>query len=145
MSLVWRCLSELPKEDVYKLFVRLETPFPKGRFFSSSFEKPYRKTLERRLHTKFRFRSDVDPDDFDYTLHLWRKGDVVRQSVRVPIPGDVHAGTFSVNVNLKRTTPSTNYSISDYFRDEDYYSGVNVGTVLVKLRREWFRRSIPGP
>jgi len=135
VRMVWRCLSELPKEDVYKLFVRLETPFPKGRFFSSAFDKPYRKALERRLHTKFRFRSDVDPDDLDYPLHLWRRGDVVRQYVRVPIPGDAHAGRYSVNVNLKRTTPGTNYSISDYFRDEDYYSGVDVGTVLVRPGR----------
>ena len=132
ISLVWRCVSELPKEDVYKLFVRMETPFPKGRFFNGTYEKPYRKAVEKRLHTKFRFRSDVDPDDLDYPLHLWKKGDVVRQNVRVPIPGDAHAGAFSVNVNLKRTTPGTNYRLSDYFRDEDYYSGIGIGTVLVR-------------
>ena len=131
MSLVWRCVSELPEEDVYKLFVRLETPFPKGRFFSPAFEKPYRKALEKRLHRKFRFRSDVDPEDLDYPLHLWKRGDVVRHAVRVPVPADVQPGTYSVKVNLKRTTPGTNFSLSDYFRDEDYYSGVEIGTVVV--------------
>ncbi len=132
MSLVWRCLSELPEEDVYKLFVRLETPFPEGRFFNRVYEKPYRKALEKRLHKRFRFRSDVDPESLDYPLHLWKKGDVVLQSVRVPVPEDVQPGTYSVKVNLKRTTPGTNFSLSDYFTDVDYYSGVEIGTVLVR-------------
>jgi hypothetical protein len=132
MSFVWRCISELPDEDVYKLFVRLETPFPKGRFFSRAFEKPYRKVLEGKTHERFRFRVDVDPESLDYPLHLWRNGDVVRQDVRVPVPEDVCPGTYSVNVSLKRTTPGTNFSLSDYLRDEDYYSGVEVGTVLVR-------------
>lgn len=132
MSLVWRCLSELPKEDVYKLFVRLETPFPKGRFFHPAFEKPYRKALERKTKKRFRFRCDVDPESLDYPLHLWKKGNAVRQPLRVPVPADVHAGTYAVKVNLKRTTPGTNFSLSDYFKDEDYYSGVEIGKVMVK-------------
>jgi hypothetical protein len=132
MSLVWRCLSELPEEDVYKMFVRMETPFPRGRFFNRAYEKPYRKALEGRLHKKFRFRSDVDPESLDYPLHLWKKGDVVLHSVRVPVPSDVQPGAYSVKVNLKRTTPGTNFSLSDYFTDEDFYSGVEVGTVLVR-------------
>ncbi len=135
IGLLWSCASPAAEEDVYKLFVRLETPFPEGRFFREFYEKPYRKILESRLGKKFRFRSDIDPERSGYPLHLWTSGDVVRQVVRVAVPEDAFAGTYSVKVNLRRTTPGTNYRLSDYLRDEDYYSGVEVGSVLIGVDR----------
>jgi hypothetical protein len=132
ISLLWKCLSPLPREDVYKLFIRVNTEFPKGMLSTRSFEKPYRKFLERKLGKKFRFKVDVDPEGCEPPLHLWEKGELVRQIVMFTIPQDIFPGRCRVTVNLKRTPPSISFRISDYLQDEDYYSGVEVGSLVVE-------------
>jgi len=137
-SFVWRCLGPTAREDVYKLFIRMETPFPEGRLFREFYEKPYRKLLEKRLGTRYRFKVDADPEMIGYPLHLWREGQVVAQSVAFRVPLDVSPGLYTLKVNLRRASYTPNYRVSDYFRDEDYYSGVDVGSLLVEAGRSDF-------
>jgi hypothetical protein len=135
VRLLWHCYSPPAPEDVYRLFVRLDTPFPKGKWFMQPLEKPYRKILERRLGEHFRFRQDVDPETFDWPLHLWKQGQTVPETVTVGIPEDVAPGVYTVSVSLKRITHITNFAFSDYLREDDYYSGVHVGQVEIRRRR----------
>jgi hypothetical protein len=129
---VWRCLAPIPRENVYKLFIRAETPFPEGRLFRKFYEKPYRKLLEKRVGKRYRFKVDADPEMIGYPLHLWREGQVFTQTVAFQVPQDVSPGVYTVKVNLRRASFIPNYRLSDYFRDEDYYSGVKVGSFLVR-------------
>jgi hypothetical protein len=131
IDLLWRCLSPLPSEDVYRLFVRMDTDFPKGKLFTRRFEKPYRKFLEKKLGEGFRYTVNVDPESCEPPLHLWKKGEHVRQTVRFAIPGGLFPGRYHVKVILKRITASINFQLSDYLRDEDYYSGVEVGSLVL--------------
>ncbi|KPJ61388.1 MAG: hypothetical protein AMJ46_01445 [Latescibacteria bacterium DG_63] len=129
---LWKCLSPLPREDVYRLFVRLDTDFPRGTFFVERFDKLYRKLLERRTGERFRFREDVDPHSFPHPLHLWKRGEVVRQNIVFRIPEDLCPGTYRVEMNLRRVTPATNFHLSDFLQDRDYYSGIEVGSVELR-------------
>ena len=128
---LWRCNLPLPSEDVYRLFVRMETTFPKGPLFTPSLGKIYRKVLEKKLGVRFRFTVAVDPEDFACPLHLWEKGQVVAETVLVRIPADVAAGTYRVSVSLKHLVPIPNFTPRDYLRDDDYYSGIEIGRVEV--------------
>jgi len=132
INLLWKCLSPILPEDVYRLFVRINTDFPKRTLLARRFEKPYRKFLEERLGKKFRYRVDVDPEGCEPPLHLWKRGELVRQTVRFTIPSGLFPGRYRVKVNLKRITASANFHVSDYWRDEDYYSGVEVGSLVVE-------------
>ena len=132
VDLLWRCLSPLPREDVYKLFVRLDTSFPRGTLFTKAFEKPYRKFVEHKVGKKFRLRVDVDPEGWATPLHLWKRGESVAQIVKFVVPGDLFPGRYSVKVNLKRTAASINFHVSDYLRDGDFYSGIEVGNVVIE-------------
>jgi len=135
IGLFWKCISPLPREDVYRLFVRMDTDFPKGRLFEPSFEKPYRKFVEHRLGVKFRCKVDVDPETWIPPLHLWRKGELVREEVPFAVPAGLFPGKYAVKVNLKRVSASINFHVSDFLRDEDYYSGIETGNVVVGTRR----------
>ncbi|UCF79344.1 MAG: hypothetical protein JSW03_03600 [Candidatus Eiseniibacteriota bacterium] len=132
ISSLWKCLRPLPREDVFRLFVRFETDFPRGTFFHERFGKIYRKLLEGRLGTRFRFRVDLDPHSFDRPLHLWQSGEFVRQEITVAVPEDVSGGTYVVEMSLRRISPATNFRLSDFLQDRDYYSGVEVGRVEVR-------------
>jgi len=132
IDLLWKCLSPIAREDVYMLFVRMDTDSPKGTFLTKSFEKPYRKFLEHKLGKKFRIREDVSPEWCEPPLHLWKRGELIAQSVPFALPGDLSPGRYSVKVNLKRTPVSVNLHVSDFLRDEDYYSGLEAGSVVVK-------------
>jgi hypothetical protein len=151
INLLWKCLSSLPPEDVYGLFVRMDTNFPKGMLFTRRFEKPYRKFLEQKFGKKFRYRVDVDPESCEPPLHLWKRGEIVRQTVRFTIPEDLFPGRYGVKVNLKRVAASINFHVSDYLRDEDYYSGVEVGSLVVEEQnttkvgspRSWYVAGMP--
>ncbi|MFH0777898.1 MAG: hypothetical protein V2A71_04620 [Candidatus Eisenbacteria bacterium] len=127
----WRCISPLPSEDVYKLYIRMESSFPRGPLFSEAYEKPYRKLLERRLGKRLRFRADVDPENSDRPLHLWKRGERIHQIVPVPVSPDLVPGEYSVRVSLRRTSFLNNYRFSDYLKDEDYYSGVEIGRLHI--------------
>ncbi len=127
----WRCIAPLPRGDVHRLFVRLETEFPKGALYWKGIEKPYRKLLERRTGRKFRFRHDVDPHSFVRPLHLWRKGEIVRESFIVVLPEDLASGKYRVEMSLKRISGGIKFRLSDYLVDRDFYSGVEVGTIEV--------------
>ncbi|MCX5800457.1 MAG: hypothetical protein NTX17_03615 [Candidatus Eisenbacteria bacterium] len=129
---LWKCLSPLPREDVYKLFIRMDTEFPRGRFFAKSLGKPYRKLLERRVGKRFRLKVDVDPEGCEPPLHLWKRGELVEQVVTFPVPLTLSPGRYSVKANLRRTPASMDFHVSDYLRDEDYFSGVEIGSVVVR-------------
>ena len=134
----WKCISPLPREDVFMLFVRADTDFPKGKFFSPAIEKPYRKFLERRCGMKFRIRQDFDPEQCEPPLHLWNAGDSVVQVVSLRVPPNSAPGKYTLKANLMRIPVSVNLRVSDYLRDEDYYSGVTIGDLIVDANR-------PGP
>jgi hypothetical protein len=132
ISSLWKCLSPLPREDVYRLFVRLDTEYPKGMFFTERLDKLYRKLLERKTGEKFRFRKDVNPHNLAHPIHLWKRGELIRQNVVFSVPADLAPGRYRVEMSLKRVTPATNFRLSDFLRDKDYYSGIEVGHVELK-------------
>jgi hypothetical protein len=98
--------------------------------------KPVRKVIERLHHERYRFRMDHLPVGGAYGVDRWRPDEVVRDSFAIQVPGDVAPGAWRVEARMIAQAPYPNYRLSDYFHDDDYYSGLPIGTVTIQPHRE---------
>ena len=126
----WRVLTRLPAGS-YDVAMRFDRPVPGARGCPAWCAKPLRKLIEKRRGERYRFRVDHIPTDGDYGVDLWSPFEVVRDSMSVVVPGDVAAGDYQVQVRMLRQPHYPNYHLGDYFFDQDYYSGVPVGTLTI--------------
>ena len=81
-----------------------------------------------RAITKFRTRLLLG----EYGVDLWRWSEAVEDSFAVVVPRDAAAGRYDVRVRLLSQPHYPNYRLSDYFFDDDYYSGRRVSTLDVR-------------
>jgi hypothetical protein len=94
--------------------------------------KPYRKLVEARDGRRYRFRYDHLPGEGQFNVDRWPPGRVVRDSFIVAVPADVAPGTYDMEMRLNAPPGHyPNYRLSDYFSDDDYYSGLRVARVRV--------------
>jgi hypothetical protein len=126
--LEWRARARAAAGS-YSVSVRFDRPLPDGWSPPALVGKPARKLLERSRGERYRFRVDHIPLDGAYGVDLWSPGEIVRDSVALAVPHDVAAGTYSVQVSLRREPHYANYHLGDYFFDRDYYAGVAVDTL----------------
>jgi hypothetical protein len=65
-------------------------------------------------------------------VDLWTPADVVRDSFVLVVPPDVAEGAYRVQIRMLRQPNYTNLRLSDWFFDDDYYSGEPVGVLVVR-------------
>ncbi len=127
----WRAPERLPAGS-YRVPVRFDAPLPGGFEPPAWIAKPARKVFELTRGARWRFRSDHLPVDGRFAPDLWTPDLVVRDSFRVAVPPDVADGRYEVQIRMRHSAIYPNYRLSDYFSDDDYYSGVPVGTFDVR-------------
>ena len=141
----WRALEPL-RAGSYSVSVRFDREdLPGGFRPPATIAKPARKLLEAVRGERYRFRGDHQPARGAYGVDLWRPDEIVRDSFEVVIPGDIAEGIYTVQVRMISQPIYPNYRLSDYARDDDYYAGLPVGSLLVARdapaqRREAARR-----
>ncbi len=118
----------------YSVAVRFDRPMPADFRAPAWFAKPARKFYEKRAGERYRFRADHLPASGTYGLDLWRPGEVVGDTARVVVPADVAPGEYEVQVRILRQPHYPNYHLRDFLMDQDYYTGVPVGTLRVLPR-----------
>jgi hypothetical protein len=127
----WRALRPMAP-GCYSVAVRFDRPLP-GRFRPpAALGKPVRKLIERVHGERYRFREDHIPVGGEYGVDLWTPGQVVRDTFTITVPRDVAAGEYQVGIRMLVGPHYANYRLSDYFFDDDIYSGIHVGAFTVR-------------
>jgi hypothetical protein len=94
--------------------------------------KPYRKWVESRRGERFRFRQEHLPGEGEFNVDRWPAGRIVRDPFVVPVPTDIVPGTYLMKVRMLAPPGHyPNFRLSDYFSDDDYYSGLPVARVRI--------------
>jgi len=136
----WRALGPLPAGS-YHVAVRFDRALPGGFAPPRAIGKPARKLIEALSRVRYRFRADHLPTSGEYGVDLWMPSEVVRDSFEFEIPRDVADGAYLVRVQMFRQPHYGNLSLSDYFLDDDFLSGVETGRLIVARDK---RRLAPG-
>lgn len=129
----WRATRPMAP-GYYVVAVRFDRPLPGGWQPPDAVAKPVRKLVERVRGERYRFREDHLPVGGAYGVDLWTPDQVVRDSFTVTVPHDVADGVYQVRVRMLVQPHYANYRLSDYFRDDDYYAGLEMGRFVVKRR-----------
>lgn len=130
----WRATRPMPP-GYYVVAVRFDCPIPGGWQPPAAVAKPVRKLIERVRGERYRFREDHLPVGGAYGVDLWTPDQVVRDSFTITVPRDVADGVYQVGVRMLVQPHYANYRLSDYFRDDDYYAGLKMGSFVVKRSR----------
>lgn len=88
--------------------------------------------IERVHHERYRFRADHLPVNGAYGVDLWGRDEVVRDSFAFVVPADAAPGTYRVQIKIFRQPHYPNLRLSDYFLDDDFYSGIPAGEFEVQ-------------
>jgi hypothetical protein len=96
--------------------------------------KLWRKLVERLRHERYRFRADHLPTDGAYGVDRWLPGEVVCDSFRVVVPGDVAAGEYAVKVTMTHQPHYPNLRLRDLTSDDDVLDGVTMARLRVTAR-----------
>ncbi|HKQ58888.1 MAG TPA: hypothetical protein VJY35_13570 [Candidatus Eisenbacteria bacterium] len=129
----WRATRRMTAGS-YIVAVRFDRALPDSARPPRLFAKPARKLIERANGERYRFREDHLPVGGAYGVDLWRPDQVVRDSFTVVVPRDVADGTYRVQIRMLVQPHYANYRLSDYFLDEDYYTGLEVGSLTLQRR-----------
>jgi hypothetical protein len=140
----WRAEGALPRGS-YLVSVRFDRALPGGFVPPRPVGKPVRKLIEKIDRERYRFRADHLPVGGDYGVDLWRPDEVVADSFAVAVPGDAAPGEWRVRVRFIAQAPYPNYRLSDYFFDDDYYSGAVVADLRITPRTGVHGAGDPSP
>ena len=128
----WALAGDAPlPAGSYQIFVRLETPAPRGAIYVESFDKLHRKLEERIRGMRWRVRETHLPLAGIYGPDQWRPGEVIEDRSRFAIPRDAAPGRWDVRVRMIRTPHYVNLGVRDYLRDDDRFNGPVVGRVTI--------------
>jgi len=119
----WRVLEPLPPGE-YHVAVRFDRALPGGFAPPAAIAKPIRKMIERLRGERYRFRDEHLPAAGGYGVDAWRPDEVVRDSFEYVVPREAAEGAYLVRVKMLRTPHYPNLRLSDYFSDDDLFSGI---------------------
>lgn len=131
MTCYWECLKEDFTLRQYRVFVRFDTEYEHCFMYSRRWSKLYRRVLEAINRERYRFRESHVPVDGFYPPYMWRVGDVIADTFVASIPEKVRPGAYDVKIKLMDVPFGPNYTLSDFFSDDDIYDGVRVGSILI--------------
>ncbi|HEY6867226.1 MAG TPA: hypothetical protein VI792_08215, partial [Candidatus Eisenbacteria bacterium] len=126
----WRALEAYPAGS-YRVAVRFDRALPGGFRPPRPIGKPARKLLERLTGVRYRFRDEHLPADGEYGVDLWRPDQVVRDSFELEVPRDVADGAYQVRIQMYHEPHYPNLRLSDYFFDDDFFSGIVAGRLII--------------
>jgi len=129
----WRATRPMPP-GYYIVAIRFDRALPGGYRPPAAIGKPFRKLVERLRGERYRFRADHLPVGGVYGVDRWTPEQVVRDSFAFTVPHDVADGTYRVGIRMIVQPHYANFRLSDYFLDDDLYSGLRMGTIAIRRR-----------
>lgn len=131
MNITWVAERRCPFSS-YIAYLRFDTAFPKNSLYRAAFGKPYRKAVEFLSRRRFRFRIDFQPLSGLFPPDSWPPMREVRDHVRVAIPRDIAPGSYTISLKMAEKPQYPNYVLKDILTDDDFYSGVAVGSITIR-------------
>ena len=116
----------------YTTHVRFDTDFPRNSAYWRWYGKIYRKVLEKMKGTRYRFRIDSQPLGGILPPDTWPLATEVADSVIISVPPDAAPGLYTISVRMSQKTQYPNYRAADLLTDEDFFSGANVGRLIIE-------------
>jgi hypothetical protein len=116
----------------YHVAVRFDMPLPPGTPAApAALSKVWRKLVEKLHHERYRFRADHLPTDGAFGVDRWSADEVVRDSFRVVVPGDVAPGEYAVKVMMTHQPHYPNLRLNDLTSDDDLLDGVTMARLRI--------------
>jgi hypothetical protein len=131
MNITWVAERRCPFSS-YVAYLRFDTGFPRSALYREAFGKPYRKAIEFLSRRRFRFRIDFQPLGGLFPPDSWPPMREVRDRVRVAIPRDLAPGSYTISLKMAEKPQYPNYVLKDIVTDNDFYSGVAVGSITIR-------------
>jgi hypothetical protein len=132
IALCWTSTGETEFGLPFYWTVRFETGFSKGSFYRKWYGKQYRRRVERSRGELYRYTVSGRLAGEGRQPDMWKAGEKIRQEIRVRIPAGMADGEYSVGITLERRTYLPNRRITDYFLNEDSYTGFKAGKVTIR-------------
>ena len=128
----WKAARPVSYGLPFEIVVRLDTAFPKGRFYRDWYGKQYRRVVERRERRWYRFTWTARLRSGSAQPDLWRPGETRRQDFAIPLPSALAPGAYEMRVLARRAPYLPVRTPADYLSNEDSQSGTPVGMVYVQ-------------
>ncbi len=116
----------------YISFLRFDTDFEKNSLYREWYGKIYRKLLEKKKGIRYRFRIDRLPLNGIFPADMWPVGREIMDEVTINIPTDISPGEYIISLKMAKRTQYPNYYVKDILGDDDFYSGVPVGKIVIE-------------
>jgi len=128
----WRKAAEgISYEMPWTVQVRIQRDFPKGRLYSPAYGKVYRKAIELLRGERYRWRQSHLPAAGAIPPPRWGSW-IVKDEVAFRVPPWMKPGVYEVTVSIGPESVYPNFALKDFLSDDDRYSGVTVGEVVVE-------------
>jgi len=125
-TLYWERIQEVEFGLPLVCTVRLDTSYPKGNFYRDWYSKLYRRNLQERTGTRYRYTfSGLVRGEYAYP-EGWTAGEVIPQEFSVFLPVNMKSGDYQMRVKVWRESYLRNRKLEDYFLDSDSRQGVPV-------------------
>lgn len=124
--------SERMEPGTYIVYVRFDAEFEKGALYRSRYGKIYRKALERIRGETYRCRYDALPFEGIYPPDKWIPRQVLRDHIRVPVPGYISKGVYTISVKMDNAPHYSNLRMKDLLRDDDFYDGPDLMEIRIE-------------
>ncbi|MBN2185758.1 MAG: hypothetical protein JW746_10590 [Candidatus Krumholzibacteriota bacterium] len=133
-SFCWNLPDTIEFGLPYEWTMRIDTEFPKGGFFMPWYGKQYRRIIERRNNTFYRFTANGRIRSGTVTPERWQSGVDIREDFDLVLPDSIAFGGFEVRIAVQRAAYLPNRRISDYLRNNDSLSGPVIGIIQIGKR-----------
>ena len=90
-----------------------------------------RSFLERIRGETYRYRYDALPFEGIYPPDKWIPRQVLRDHIKVPVPGYISKGVYTISVKMDNAPHYSNLRMRDLLRDDDLYDGPDLMEIRV--------------
>jgi hypothetical protein len=113
-------------------FVRLETELPGRLGRSPLLGRLYRKYVEMRRGTTYRFGAEREPLGGAFPAFLWEPNAIYCDTLAVRVPRHAQPGRYTVRLQLLEATAAPNLYLRDLFTLRDSRDGPIIGTIEIR-------------
>lgn len=130
VTLYWRRVAE-PSRFPVDVHIRIDTPAPRGRFWTMSLSKIHRHLIERRIHQAYRAQLIRSPLRGLYGIEHWPLDRFVVDHFELYAASYLAKGEYELKVKWMEQTFLPNLPILHFTSDRDISDGETVGLLDV--------------
>ncbi len=126
-----RAVEDLELDLPWVVQVRIQRDYEKGPLYSPAYGKVYRNVLQLLRGERYRWRRPHLPAGGAFPPPMWGDSVIVDRS-HIPIPRWLEPGEYEITVSIGREPVYPTFTLRDFLRDDDRYSGITAGVIEVR-------------